>query len=100
MLCTPTGDDIYCQLSTVNCQLSTVNCQLSIVNCQLSIFIYDLYGRKQDEIIIPKGHEQIRVDVSGYPAGVGHGLSASVLQCFSACPENSVACPENRGLHG
>jgi len=47
-----------------------INCQLSIVNCQLSMFIYDLYGRKQDEIIIPKGQEQIRIDVSGYPAGV------------------------------
>jgi hypothetical protein len=32
--------------------------------------IYDLHGRKQDEIIIPKGQEQIRMDVSGYPAGV------------------------------
>ena len=52
----PAGDEIYCQLS--------------IVNCQLSMFIYDLYGRKQDEIIIPKGQEQIRIDVSGYPAGV------------------------------
>jgi len=52
----PAGDEIYCQLS--------------IVNCQLSMFIYDLYGRKQDEIIIPKGQEQLRMDVSGYPAGV------------------------------
>jgi len=34
------------------------------------VLIYDLYGRKQDEIIIPKGQEQIRIDVSGYPAGV------------------------------
>ena len=52
----PAGDAIY-----FNYQLSNISYQLSI---------YDLYGRKQDEIIIPKGHEQVRVDVSGYPAGV------------------------------
>jgi len=34
------------------------------------IFIYDLFGRKQDEIIIPPGKEQTRIDISSYPAGV------------------------------
>jgi hypothetical protein len=47
-----------------------INCQLSIVNCQLSMFIYDLYGRNKDQIIIPKGQTQTRVDISTYPAGV------------------------------
>jgi hypothetical protein len=47
-----------------------INCQLSIVNSKLSMFIYDLYGRKQVEIIIPPGQEQIRIDISAYPAGV------------------------------
>jgi len=34
------------------------------------VLIYDLFGRKQDEIIVPRGQEQIGVDVSSYPAGV------------------------------
>jgi hypothetical protein len=42
--------------------------QLSNTSYQLSI--YDIFGRKQDKIIIPQGQEQIRIDVSGYPAGV------------------------------
>jgi hypothetical protein len=52
----PAGNTIYFKY-----QLSNISCQLSI---------YDIFGRKQDEIIIPKGQEQVRVDVSGYPAGV------------------------------
>lgn len=52
----PSSDNIY------------IRHQLSGIKYQISIF--DLYGRKQDEIIIPKDQEQIKVDVSGYPAGV------------------------------
>jgi len=42
--------------------------QLSNISYQLSI--YDLFGRKQDEIIIPPDQEQTRIDISSYPAGV------------------------------
>jgi hypothetical protein len=42
--------------------------QISDIRYQISI--YDLYGRKQDEIIIPPGQEQTRIDVSSYPSGV------------------------------
>jgi hypothetical protein len=34
------------------------------------VFIYDLFGRKQDEILIPKSQYQVRLDISDYPAGV------------------------------
>jgi hypothetical protein len=47
-----------------------VTIRYSISDIRYSIFIYDLYGRKQSEIIIPPGQEQIRLDVSAYPAGV------------------------------
>jgi hypothetical protein len=47
-----------------------VNIRYSISDIRYSIFIYDLYGRKQDEVIIPKGQEQMHVDVSDYPCGV------------------------------
>jgi hypothetical protein len=47
-----------------------VNIRYSISDIRYSIFIYDLYGRKQNEIIIPKGQEQTHIDVSAYPVGV------------------------------
>jgi hypothetical protein len=34
------------------------------------MWIFDIFGRKQNEIIIPKGQNQTRVDVSAYPSGV------------------------------
>jgi hypothetical protein len=52
----PAGDAIYFKY-----QLSNISYQLSI---------YDLYGRKQDEILIPKSQYQVRLDISDYPAGV------------------------------
>ncbi len=52
----PSSDKIYFKY-----QLSNISYQLSI---------YDLFGRKLDEIIIPKGQEQTRIDISTYPAGV------------------------------
>jgi hypothetical protein len=35
-----------------------------------SMFIYDLFGRQMDEVQIPAKDQDIRVDVSSYPAGV------------------------------
>ena len=35
-----------------------------------SILIYDMFGRKVDELLIPERHSQISVDVSEYPAGI------------------------------
>jgi len=34
------------------------------------LFIYDLYGRQMDEVRIPAKNQDIRVDVSSYPAGL------------------------------
>jgi hypothetical protein len=53
-----------------NPAISEIQVRFSILDFRSSIFIYDLYGRKQDEIIIPKGQEQTSIDVSDYPSGV------------------------------
>ena len=34
------------------------------------IFIYDMFGRLMDEIIVPSGQEESRVDISNYPDGI------------------------------
>jgi hypothetical protein len=47
-----------------------INCQLSTIDCQLSMLIFDIFGRKQDEISIPKGQSQTHLDVSAYPTGI------------------------------
>ena len=47
-----------------------INCQLSIVNCQLSMFIYDMFGRKVEEIIVPEGQQEITFGVSDYSQGI------------------------------
>jgi len=47
-----------------------VNIRSSIFGPRSSIFIYDLFGRKQDEIIIPKGQNETKLDISAYPPGV------------------------------
>ena len=35
-----------------------------------SIFIYDMFGRKQDEVQMPEGQNGVRLDVSDYPVGI------------------------------
>ncbi len=49
---------------------SIVTVRPSFFVARSSVFIYDIYGRKQDEIIISKGQEQTRIDVLSYPDGV------------------------------
>ena len=49
---------------------SEIHCRLSIVGCRLSMYIYDLFGRKQHEIQIPKGQKQVKIDVSGFSPGI------------------------------
>lgn len=45
-----------------------VRCSTSHVPC--SILIYDLFGRKIEEIEIPQGQEKIQFNVSSYPRGI------------------------------
>ena len=47
-----------------------INCRLSIVGCRLSMFIYDMFGRKVEEIIVPEGQQEITFDVSDYFQGI------------------------------
>lgn len=39
-------------------------------NLEKSMLVYDLYGKKQNEIIIPKGEINTRIDISNYSSGV------------------------------
>ena len=43
---------------------------LFLFNHGNSILIYDMFGRKQDEIDIPARQTQVRVNVLNYPRGV------------------------------
>ena len=53
-----------------NPAMNQINCRLSIVDCRYSIFILDMFGRKQEEIQIPKEQKEIQIDVSDYPQGI------------------------------
>lgn len=47
-----------------------IDIRYSLIDFRSSIFIYDIFGRKQEEIRIPADQNQVRIDVSTYPAGV------------------------------
>ncbi|MEN8249871.1 MAG: T9SS type A sorting domain-containing protein [Bacteroidota bacterium] len=42
----------------------------SISESPYSIIIFDIFGRKQDVIAVPKGERNTRIDISKYPSGV------------------------------
>lgn len=47
-----------------------MNIRFSLFDTRYSLFIYDIFGRLMDEIILPPWQEESRVDVSSYPDGV------------------------------
>ena len=49
-----------------------VNCQLSIVDFQfeLVIEIYDVFGRKMEDVELLQGQDHLQINVSTYPAGL------------------------------
>ncbi len=47
-----------------------MNIRFSLFDTRYSLFIYDIFGRTIDEIIIPPGQKESRVNVSGYPEGI------------------------------
>jgi hypothetical protein len=47
-----------------------INIRFSILDFRSSIFIYDIWGRKMDEVIIPKGQEETQIDISAFPTGI------------------------------
>lgn len=51
-----------------------INIQDFETNSIFIVVIYDLFGRKQDEVVIPKGQNQTRIDISSYPSGVYIGV--------------------------
>ena len=47
-----------------------INCRLSIVGCRLSMFIYDMIGRRIEEIVVPDGQQEMTIDISSYFQGI------------------------------
>lgn len=47
-----------------------VNIRSSLFGPRSSVFIYDMFGRLMDEIMVPQDQEESLVDVSGYPEGI------------------------------
>jgi len=47
-----------------------INCKFTSDINRNVISIFNLYGMKQDEVVIPKNQNQIQIDVSKYPSGV------------------------------
>lgn len=45
-----------------------VPCSMFHVPC--SILIYDMYGRKMDEVLVPAGQQEMTIDVSSYSKGI------------------------------
>lgn len=72
----PASSEIHCRLSVcrnfnegglvVDCLSAGASAKAG----RFSMFIYDMYGKTQEKIQIPKGQEQLRIDVSNYPAGI------------------------------
>ena len=66
-----------------NPAVSVVSCQLSVVSSESAVVeIYDLNGRKLLEKHIPKGSEEVKINVSGLESGVY--LCAIHTQDYSA----------------
>jgi hypothetical protein len=47
-----------------------INIRFSILDLRSSILIYDIWGRKMDEITIPKNQQETQIDVSAFPPGI------------------------------
>jgi len=54
----------------INCRLQIASPAYGVADCRSSLLIYDMFGRKQEEIQIPKGQKEIQIDVSAYPQGI------------------------------
>ena len=49
---------------------SEIHVRSSFFGDRSSVFIYDMFGRQQEEIQIPAGQDQVSIDISAYPAGI------------------------------
>lgn len=47
-----------------------INVRCSLLVARSSVFIYDLFGRKMDEITIPDGQTETQIDISYFPQGI------------------------------
>ncbi len=56
----PAGEQIHCRLSIFDCQFSKY----------YELLIYDIFGRRVEEVLVPVGQVEMRLDVSGYPSGL------------------------------
>ncbi len=56
----PAGEQIYFRLSIFDFRFSK----------DYELLIYDIFGRKVEEIALSVGQEEMRLNVSGYPPGI------------------------------
>jgi hypothetical protein len=63
------GEEVKMELFP-NPATNQINCRLSTVDCRLSMFIYDIWGRKMQEITIPSGQTETQIDISAFPPGI------------------------------
>ena len=49
---------------------SFIDCKLQIKNCNITLCIFDIFGRKVKEIKVPKGQQQLKVNVSNWYNGL------------------------------
>jgi hypothetical protein len=47
-----------------------LNIRYSLPDTRYSIFIYDMWGRKMSEILVPKDQKETQIDVSAFPSGI------------------------------
>ncbi len=49
---------------------SIINLQFTVYNLQFVVSIYDVYGRKIEEVLVPERQQKIQINVSDYPEGI------------------------------
>ncbi|NQT78149.1 MAG: T9SS type A sorting domain-containing protein [Bacteroidetes bacterium] len=54
----------------INCRLQIASPACGVADCKSLLFIYDIFGRQQEEVQILKRQKQVKIDVSAYPAGI------------------------------
>ena len=47
-----------------------IHCSFQIAHSTFEILIYDMYGRKMDEVLVPAGQQEMTIDVSSYSKGI------------------------------
>ena len=66
----PAYTEICVRSSFFGARSSVFGARSSVLGVRSSVLIYDMFGRQLEEIQLPIGQNQVRIDVSAYPAGI------------------------------